>query len=175
MEAAVFAHDAEVAGVQPAVGLDHVCGAYGVAIVAFHDGVAAHADFSLDADRLAGAIGGGDDLDLGLGHGAAHGVDADFERVAGVAHGDDGRGFGLAVGDDEFADVHFVEHALHEFDGARRAAHHAGAEAGEVEGGEFGQAEFGDVHCRNAVDRGGSFVVHGLQGGARRRRSSWEG
>ena len=113
------------------------------------------------------AVSGGDYLDFGLRHGAAYGVDADFEGVAGVAHGDDRRGFGLAVGDDQFADVHFVEHALHEFDGAGRAAHHAGAQAGEVEGGEVGQAEFGDIHGRYAVDAGGALVVHGLQGGAR--------
>ena len=160
---AVFAHDAEVAGVQPAIGLDDLSGSLGIAIVAFHHRVAAHADFALHADGETRAVGGGDDLNFGLRHGAADGVDADFDGVSGVAHGDDGRGLGLAVGDDEFADVHFIEHALHQFDGTRSAAHHAGAQAGEVEGGELGQAELGNVHCGNAVDGGGALVVNGLK------------
>jgi hypothetical protein len=83
----------------------------------------------------------------------------------GVAHGDDGRGLGLAVGDDQFADVHLVEHALHQLDRAGRAAHHAGAQAGEVEAGEIGQRKLGHVHGGNAVDRGGALVVDGLERG----------
>ena len=50
VEASVFAHHAQVAGVQPAVGLDHVCGAFRIAVVALHHRVAAHADLALLAD-----------------------------------------------------------------------------------------------------------------------------
>ena len=100
--------------------------------------------------------------DLGLRHRAAYGVDANFERVAGVAHGHHRRGFGLPVGDDQFAEVHFVEHALHQLDRAGRAAHHAGAQAGEVVARKIGQPELRHIHGRNAVDAGRALVVHGL-------------
>ena len=91
-------------------GLTTSRGTDGIAVVALHHRIAADADFALLADAAGVAPSvGGDDLDLGLRHGAADGVDADLERVVGVAHGDDGRGFGLAVGDDEFADVHLAQ------------------------------------------------------------------
>ena len=57
VDAAVFAHHAQVAGVQPAVLLDHLRGAFGIAVVALHHRVAAHAHFALLAagQRLAGS------------------------------------------------------------------------------------------------------------------------
>ena len=88
--------------------LDDLRGALGVAVVAFHQRIAADADLALLADgqRFAGLRGG--DFDLGLRHGAAHGFDANLNGVVGVAHGDNGRGLGLAVGDDQLAAVHLV-------------------------------------------------------------------
>ena len=47
-------------------------------------------------------------LDFSLRHSASDGVDADFDGVVGVGHGDDRRAFCLTVGDDQLADVHFV-------------------------------------------------------------------
>ena len=47
VEASVFAHHAQVAGVQPAVGLDHLRGSFGIAVIALHHRVAANADFAL--------------------------------------------------------------------------------------------------------------------------------
>ena len=153
----------------------------GIAVVALHQRVAAHAHFALLAE---GSASPGQnhraalrahsrqsprrrDLDLGLRHGAAHGVHADFDRVAGVAHGHHRRGFGLPVGDDQLAAVHLVEHALHQLHRAGRAAHHAGAQAGEVVARKVVKPELRHVHGRNAVDAGGALVVHGLQRGPR--------
>ena len=47
---AVLPHDAQVARPQPAVRLDHLCGALRIAIVALHHRVAASADLALLAE-----------------------------------------------------------------------------------------------------------------------------
>jgi hypothetical protein len=57
-------------------GVDDLRGAFGVAVVALHQRVAAHADLALFADGQGLAGLPRDDLNLGLRHGAAHGVDA---------------------------------------------------------------------------------------------------
>ena len=137
VEASVFAHDSKVAGMQPAVGLYHVRCAYRVAIIALHHRIAAHADFTLHADGSLAPSVRRNHLDLGLWHRSSNGVDADLKGITSIAHGYDGRGFGLAVGNDQLADVHLVQHALHQFHRTRRAAHHAGAQAGEVEAREL--------------------------------------
>ena len=168
VNAAVGAHDAQVAGMQPSIGVDDLRRAFRVAVIAFHESVAAHANLALLAHRhglLASPRRG--DPNLGLRHGAAHSVDANLNGIVGVAHGDHRRCLGLAIGDDQLVTVHLVQYALHQLDRAGRAAHHAGAQAGEVEAGEVGQREFRHIHGRNSIDRSGALVVNCLERGAR--------
>src|SRR5580704_1326487 len=89
VQAAVFAHDAEVAGAEPSVGLNDECRAFGVAIVSLHHRVAFCANLALFAVRHGCARCGGNHFNSRLGHGAAHGFDTDFDGVCSVAHGDD--------------------------------------------------------------------------------------
>ena len=60
--------------------------------------------------------------------------------------------------------MHVADAAAHDLDRARRARHHAGAQAGQVESREIRMVEFGDEHRRHAVERGAAFLGHGLQG-----------
>ena len=105
------------------------------------------------------------DLHFGVGERGANRGDANLHRVIRVRHGDHRRGLSLAVTDGELAAVHALDHGAHDFDGARRSRHHAGAQAGEIELFEIRVDQFGDEHGGHAVDRGGALLVHGLQGG----------
>ena len=110
VDASVFAHHAQVAGVQPAVGLDHLRGAFGIAVVALHHRVAAHADFALLADGQRSRRSVGETILISVCGMARPTVLTRISmRVAGVAHGHHRRSFGLPVGDDQLADVHLVQ------------------------------------------------------------------
>ena len=63
--------------------------------------------------------------------------------------------------------MHLVEHALHQFHRARRAAHHAGAQAGGVVARKIVEPELRHVHCRNPVDARRALLVHRFQRGPR--------
>jgi hypothetical protein len=63
---------------------------------------------------------------------AAHGGHALFERIVDLALRGHRRGLGHAVADGDLWHVHVLLHALHHLDGAGRAGHDAGAQAGEV-------------------------------------------
>src|SRR6185369_3569392 len=103
---AVLVHDGEVAGVQPVVRVYGPGGFVGHLVVPFHDVVAAGAEFPLFAGRK-GFIGlDVDDLDFDVGERPPYGGDAQFKGVVGAGLGDDGRGFGLAVGDGDFRGMH---------------------------------------------------------------------
>ena len=166
VDAAVLVHDAEVAGVQPAVRVDGERRGFGLGVVALHDHVATRTDFALRADGGGRAADGGDDFDFCLRHSAPDRVHADVDGIVGVGHGDDRRAFRLTVRDDQFSNVHIGEHALHQLDGAGRAGHHPGAQAGEIESGEVGHSQLGDVHGGHAVDRSAGFALDGHEGGA---------
>ena len=63
--------------------------------------------------------------------------------------------------------VHALGDAPHDFDGAGRARHHAGAQRGEVEPVELRMLQFGDEHGGHAVEGGGALVVDGFERGER--------
>ena len=113
----------------PGFGIDHFGGLRGIVPVAVHDRITAGA-------QLAG---------LAAGHGCAVRVDdlhfemrlhlADaghpfVQRCVGVALAADRAGLGHAVGDGDLGQVHLVHHPFHHLDGAWRAGHDAGAQAG---------------------------------------------
>ena len=66
-EVAVGVHDGEVAGVQPAFGVDGLGGGRGIVVVALHHQIAARAQFALLFDGHALPDLGIDDLHFGVG------------------------------------------------------------------------------------------------------------
>jgi hypothetical protein len=52
---------------------------------------------------------------------------------------------------------------LHHLDGAGRAGHDAGAQAGQVEAAKRGGSSIGDEHGRHAVKRGAALLGHRLE------------
>ena len=102
-----FAHDAQVAGVQPAVGLNHLRRAFRIAVVALHQREAVHADFALLADGHDLSPVSRETILISVCGMARPTV---LTRISieslGVAHRADRRGFRLAVGDDQLAAVH---------------------------------------------------------------------
>ena len=75
----VVVEAAEVAGVQPAVGVDRLGGGDGIVEVALHDAVAAHQDLAVVGDAHLDAVarqagGGGDVLERVAGPGQRHGA-----------------------------------------------------------------------------------------------------
>ena len=55
----------------------------------------------------------------------------------------------------------------HDFDGAGRARHDAGAQAGQIEAVELRMLQFGDEHGGHAVERGGALGVDRFERGER--------
>ena len=156
-------HDGQVAGVQPVFTVYGTGGFVRHLVVPPHDVVATGAEFTL----LAGGKGfaGFDvyDLDLHIRQRTADGGDAQFDGVIGTGLGDNGGGFGLAVGDGYFRGVHLGIYFFHDFDGAVGAGHDAGAQGGQVEGAEFRVLKFSDEHGRDAVDSGAFLFFYSLE------------
>ena len=113
---------------QPAFLVDGGSGGFGVAIVAEHDEVTAGAEFPLLVIGKLLAGGRVDDFGFHSRHRAADRFDAELDGVVAAGLRDDGRCFGLAVGDGDLFGVEFVDHLPHDFDGAGCPAHDAGAE-----------------------------------------------
>ena len=151
----------EVAGVEPAVGVDGVGGGVGHVVVAQHHHAAAGLEFALFAGAHFEVGVGVDQADLHVGQHLAHGGDAALDAVVGQGLGDDRRGLGEAVGDGDALGAHAVDDLAHDLDGAGGAGHDAGAQGAEVELGEVGMAELGDEHGGHAVDGGAAFVGYG--------------
>ena len=110
---------------------------FGILVIAQHDDVAAGAQLALlvVAQRLAG--GRIDDLDFDAGQRPADGFDAQLERIVGAGLRDDRRGFGLAVGDRDFAARPSRSTTCsHDLDRARAARHDAGPQRRQVAAGE---------------------------------------
>ncbi len=162
-QVAVFIHDAEVAGAQPALGTHGARRVLGHLVVALHDIVAPAEDLSgLAARQLVDAFRVGH-AHLDAGQGAAHGLAAQGERVVDVGLGHDRRGFGESVADGDLAHVHVLHHAAHERFGTDRTGHDARAERGKVEPGEVLVLQFGDEHGGHAVEGGAAFALHCLE------------
>ena len=100
-------------------------------------------------------------------HDAPDGRDPPLQRVVDRGHEAGRAGLGHAVADRDLGQVHRLGAAAHDLDRTGRAGHHAGAQAGEVEAGEFRVAQFGDEHRRHAVKRRAALLGDGFQGGER--------
>lgn len=148
---AVGVLDAEVAAVEPAVGVDDFGCLDGAFVISFHDEVAAAAHFALLAVGTFFAGFGIDDFNFGEGIFVAYGGASGLEAVGegGVCHA--GRAFGEAIDACDICDVHPLGYCSHDFFGAERAGHDAGAEGGEVEHVEHGVVQLGDKHGGDAV------------------------
>ena len=96
---APFVHRAEIAGVQPAVGIDRLSCLLWHLEVARHHLIAAHAQLSDGAGRDDGSCRRLDDLDLGVGQRLADGLCLVLRCIRGLGLGDDPAGFGLPVDD----------------------------------------------------------------------------
>jgi len=107
------------------------------------------------------------DLAFQMRLGAADAGDAAFQVVIGAGLGGDRAGFGHAVGDLHFGEVHVVDDALHHLDRAGGAGHDAGAQAAQVQRLALRMVEHGDEHGRHAVHAGGLFLGRSLQRGQR--------
>ena len=132
-DVAIGEHDRQVAGVEPAIRVDGAAGGFRVAVVALHHHVAARAELAGFAPGHAFRPSARRSLTSALGR-AAPTVET---RVSTGSSAFDivisGRCLGLPVGDGDAGAVHFGHHALHHFDRARRAGHHAGAQRREIE------------------------------------------
>ena len=80
-------HRAEVAGVQPAVGVDRRGGGLGIVVVAEHDAVAARADLADSPTGTTASVCGVADRDLGLRQRLADRLAQIVDRVVGAATG----------------------------------------------------------------------------------------
>ena len=153
---------AMIAGVHPAVGVEHVGGLFRLVPIAEHDAVAAGAEFAAFAARHDAALEI-DHLDLDMRMDAPDGGHPPLQRIVGGALETDRAGFGHAVGDGDLAHVHLLVDALHHLDRAGRAGHDAGAQRRQIEFRKLGMIEFGDEHGRHAVQRRAFFLLDGLQ------------
>ena len=126
---AVLVDGAQVARVQPAVGVDGRLGGLGHLVVALHDVVAAAQQLAGDARRAVLAGLGVDDAHLDLVVPAAHRLALALERVVRRGLREHRGRLGEAVADGHLGRVHLVDDLPHRLDRARRAGHDAGAQA----------------------------------------------
>ena len=108
-------HAPEVAGMQPAVGVDGLGRRRVVVVIAQHDAGAAGADFADLVDGCGPVIGNAPDRDFGLRNGLPHRVADVVDTVAVMVLGDDRAVLGLPIKGGERAT-----------EGALRAAHQLG-------------------------------------------------
>src|ERR1700761_9198437 len=112
---ALIVDDAEIAGMHPAIRVEHVGGLFRLVPIAEHDAVAAGAEFAPRTTRHHAPFEI-DDLDLDMRVDAADGRDAALQWVVGRALEADRAGFGHAVSDGDVAHVHLFIDALHHLD-----------------------------------------------------------
>src|SRR5260370_21681507 len=109
----------DVAGMHPAIGVEHVGGFFSLIPIAQHDAVAAGAEFAAFAAGHDAAFEI-DDLDLDMGVNAADRGHPALQRVVGRALKTDRAGLGHAVGDRHLAPTHAFIDPPHHLHRARR-------------------------------------------------------
>jgi hypothetical protein len=163
---AALVHRAEVAGVQPAVGVDRGAGRVGLVEVLVHDQVAARAELADLAGRHDLVGHGIDDLHLGRGERHADGLGLVLGGVVEARLGDDRRRLGLAVDDAEAHPEARLDRAyqLRRHARASRAHRHQRA---QVAGRDARMLHHRDQHRRNAEEVGGALALDELEGAHR--------
>ena len=165
LEIAVLVLAAEIAAVEPAVGVDGLGGGLGHLVVALHDVVAPGHELPADPD---GALLPGvrvDDLALHVGEPAAHRLCAHVQGVVKAAHGAPRGRLCLAEHGDNLLHVHHVSGLAHQLRRAVGPGHDAGADVGEIRPGEILVVHHGDEHGGHAVEGGDPLLVDAGQGG----------
>ena len=167
-QVAALVHHADVAGVQPAVGVDRFGGGGWIIEVAFHHVVAAHHDF---AGLAAWHLGAGlvDAAHFDVGDRPSGGVGDGLGIILGAAHGDHARGFGEPVAGDDRLDVQFVAHAVDQLDRNDGGAGDHQAQAREIVLAAFGVGQDRLVQRRRPRQHADALVGDALQDDRRRR------
>ena len=160
----------QIAGMEPAVGIDGGGGGIGHFIVALHDVITAGAELAVLTVRQFLAGFGIDDLALDMGEGIADGLGAELERIGPGGHGAAGGRLGLAIDTYDAAHIHFIRPggALHEFGRAAGTGHDACAHIGEIRLAVVLVVKHGDKHGGDAVETGDPLLVDTGEGVFRR-------
>ena len=163
VDVALFVHRAEVAGVHPALRVEHALGGLGVVPVTQHHRVATGADFAGFAAWEHASGVGVDDFDFDVVLHGADGVDLLFKRCPDAGLGRYGGGFGHAVADGDFVHVHQFLHLFHHFRRTHRTRHDARAERAQVVVFLLHLFEFDDEHRGHAVERGTALALYDFE------------
>ncbi|OAV75112.1 hypothetical protein Barb7_01313 [Bacteroidales bacterium Barb7] len=155
--------DAQVAAVQPAVGVDNLGGGLRVFVVAFHGKVAATAHFALCADGTFPARFGVDDGYFRAGIFLSHRRATFFKTLGEGAVRHAGRGLRQSVHARDAGDVHLLGHAAHQLNRAEGACHNPRPQGSQVEQVKHRMIQFGNKHGRHAVQSRTPFLVHGSE------------
>ena len=127
VEVAVCVHYADVAGVQPAVGVDRLGRLVGIVEIADHHVVAAYHHLAGLAPWHLVAVSV-DDQHLDVVDGAARAAGDDLGRVVVATHRGDSRGLGEAVAGDDRLEAERVAHGVDERHRHRRRPGHRQAQ-----------------------------------------------
>src|SRR6516225_8497132 len=122
----------EIASVHPTRRVDRLAGLFLVIPIAEHDEIAARQQLTGGAARHDPSLRV-DHLRLDMRHYPPDGRYPTFYRVVGRRGKTRWARLGHAVTNDDFGQVHRCACALHDFDRARAAGHHAGAQRSEIE------------------------------------------
>ena len=125
---AVLIHDCQITGVQPLLRIDSLGGLLRHLVVAFHNQIAAGAEFTLLAGREGFACLDINNLYLNVRQRPTDRGDAQFNGIICSCLGDNRRRFGLAVSDGDLAGIHLADNLLHNLYRAVRAGHDAASE-----------------------------------------------
>ena len=156
---------ADVAGMEPAVGVDGLGGGLGHLVIALHNVEAPGHEFTAFPVGEFFARFGIDDLTLHPGEGAAHRFHTVVDILVHLTHGASGGGLGLTVDGDDFLHIHLLGGTAHQIGGAVGTRHNAGTHIGEIRLGKIRMVEHGDEHGGHAVEAGDVLIVHAGQGG----------
>src|SRR5699024_3054914 len=104
-----------------------------------------------------------DDFALNAEHMRTDSVDTYVKRIGCLRHGGRGRSFRLAVGNTNFAHMHFVDNVLHHLYRARASCHNTGAHMAEIRFVEILMSQHSDKHGWYAVEAGDFFAVDAVQ------------
>eukprot|EP01022_Parablepharisma_sp_SALTPOND_P021495 TRINITY_DN4261_c0_g1_i4.p1 TRINITY_DN4261_c0_g1~~TRINITY_DN4261_c0_g1_i4.p1 ORF type:complete len:760 (-),score=211.20 TRINITY_DN4261_c0_g1_i4:606-2885(-) len=165
-DVAFLVQSTQVAGVQPARGVDGLGRLGGHVKVAGHH-IAPGAYLAHLARPQGIAAARVHDLGLRAGHRAAHGGDPELQGVVRAAGGYPGAGLGLAVADEDVPDPHFLHHPVHHLDGALGPGHDPGAQAAAGHFLVSRVVHHGDERGGRAVQGGAVFLDHGLEDSSR--------
>src|SRR5579883_1462639 len=163
IDVAICIHCRQVAGVQPALGVDGLRRPVGYIVVAGHDDGAATADFAALADRNGRACGRVDDLDIGMWQGFADGCRLALEGVIGQGDGHGAGIFRLAESDDDIGPDTPLD-LFHKRNGDGRAGATDLFERREVIFVEIGMLQHRHEHGRDAAGDGAAFAADDLHG-----------